>query len=221
VTQTWAAVAATVPVTCEDSGHGYKLLHGWLPAQLRAWVFRPDGGGQTFYDKDVINAAEGRNGVGPFQSNGQRNLNVGVADVCVNHIPGHVTAAIFDDGSAFGDRKLITAIETQRLKEERQYLHVETRLCQLLKQGTEYPAISATLKSEPTKDDPAVELATRHLDRVATSTKGRTIRLNVPALFKELSDRRRVAMGEAVRDANGNLYISDSVPDPVCDAIGK
>lgn len=221
VTQTWTAVAAAVPVTCEDSGHGFNVLHGWLPAQLRAWVFRADSGGQTFYDKDVIYAAEGRNGVGAFQANGQRNLNIGVADVCVNRIAGHVTAAIFADGSAFGDRKLIAAIEAQRSKEEHQYLHVETRFCQLLRQRTDYATISAQLKSEQSKEDPAVELATRDLDRVASSTKGRSYRLNVPALLKQLGDRRRLAMSDPVRDANGNLYVSDAVPDPVCDAIAK
>jgi len=221
VTQTWAAVAASVPVSCEDSGHGFNVLHGWLSSQLSAWVFRADGGGQTFYDKDVINAAEGRNGVGAFQANGQRLLNIGVADVCLSHIPGHVTAAIFADGSTFGDRKLIAAIEAQRLKEERQYLRVETQLCQLLKQGTDYATICATLKSEQTKDDPAVELVTRDLDRVAASTKGRTYRLNVPNLLKQLGDRRRLAMSDPVRDANGNPYISDSQSDPVCDAIAK
>jgi hypothetical protein len=220
VTQTWTAFGATIPVTCEDSGHGFKVLHGWLP-QLRAWVFQADAGGQTFYDKDVIYAPEGRNGIGAFQGNGQRYLNIGVMDVCVNHIPGHVTEATFANGSAFGDRKLIAAIEAQRLKEERQYLHAETRLCQLLGQGTNAAAISAALKAEKSGNDPAVELATRSLDKVASSNKWRTYRLNVPDLLKLLGDRRRLAMGEAVRDANGKLYISDSEADPVCDATGK
>jgi len=185
-------------------------------------VFKSNDGREIFYDEDVISVPRGRNGIGRFQQGDRRGLDSSVyGDFCVLNVPGRVTAAIFADGSAYGDRKLIAAIESQRLKEERQYLHVEMRLCELLKQGADYAQISAKLKSEQTGYDPAVELVTQALDRTQVLRGRSKIGLNVPAVFRRLSSRRHLAMGEPVRDENGNPYVNDSEADVVCDATEK
>jgi hypothetical protein len=207
VTETWSAFAAVAPATCERGNH----IKSWLPSPITAWVLQRDGprGG----DPDVADVRT----VSLIPDAPNRAYNI--SQLCTYAFDAfhpystHVSTAVFADGSAFGDRKQIANFEAARAREARQYLHVETRLCDLARQGMTMDQIFAAFDSEHLGFDPALDLLHRDFRKPPRTPQETVARIN--AVIKSLGTKR-TAILDPVRDEHGNLYINDAAPNPTC-----
>jgi len=210
-TSTWIAFQVTTPVSCVV--HGY--IQNFYTSPLTAWILtpdpRPDGTRATFpgQNNDLLMIWERPFVIRPFK----RAEDEGCFHASADNIPSRITAAIFVDGAAFGDRKEIDAIMAERVKAVNQFTEVMNRVCALGQQGLSLVQIRATLQQEHLQGPAQTQVDKYFGIPVLRPPETPTMRI---ASTVERLRQTRALLSAPVRDAQGHLYI-ESTPTAACD----
>jgi hypothetical protein len=127
-------------------------------------------------------------------------------------IATRVTAAVFGDGAAFGDRKQIDAIMAKRAEVVRQFDQVMTRVCILGKQGASVDQMRETLEKENLQGPAQTQISKFF------GTPVRPPETMASRIAKALSKAQevRALLTAPVLNQQGRLYINPG-PPPSCD----
>jgi hypothetical protein len=211
---TWIAEAVTTPVACIDTGS----IEDVYTAPLTAWVFAADQNvdGRILPVKEpTVDLLIGENPAAPIQPfHSKRDDNcwrARVVDFRTQKFETHITAAVFADGSTFGDRKQIDAIMATRGQVVREYTEVANRLCGFAEQpGITRDQIRESLQQMHQRGNGQARgffgLALKPNETLASRING---------ALKVVRDTRALLLAP-VRDEQGRLYIEP--PQDSCEA---
>jgi hypothetical protein len=231
---TWNAVPQDVPVTLVHDNPGHAT--NWYSAPLTAYTIL----GETGSYRGTSNVDYRSRGDSPLQKFETRALPMDCAQTCGSDKPSAI-AAVYADGTTFGDRVHIDKIMQERGEEESAYKSIALKMCTMARQqqgvteivaalakGFDAPASAEGADASRAK---ALHFSVKFLNqRASLGPDGKvTIRRGTPmnrphsqsdtdntvqATLQEINQRRTGLLADPVKEKAGKLYLTDT-PDEV------
>ena len=220
---TWTGTPAVTPVLPNPQmDHSYV---NWYPAQLTAYAIYRNQGSFNMSVGTEINDYRMR-GEPPMNPGDSRLFTLKYTVVPANYVNGakypqaSTIAAIYTDGTTFGDANVLKAMLEQRKLMIAALTSIGTTLCAMGQQGASIQDISAALDKQHAAEDARSQVGkeernsaySRVQKEIAHNVNSRTPSRAIQQIANQANQMRTGLTADPVKDGGGNLLISPATP---------